>query len=221
MRTFLGRLWAHLRGRRYGEAMWVASGNRFWPLDPRVDDVRIADIVRGLANRCRYQGQIGIGTGFFTYTVAEHSVLVSYEVERICRALGWSESSVLEAAMIGLCHDASEAYIADVARPLKYSHEMRGYRKIEARLEVVIYKALGLRTPPATMSIVKDVDNRILVDEIRAFMNHDRTEEELIARWGEPLECEIQGLRPALAEALWINRYEEISFARARASISR
>lgn len=211
MMIWLARLWARLRGRRYGMSMWTASGRLFYPLDPRRDEVFIRDIARGLANRCRYQGQIGLDTGYMTYTVAEHSVLVSYYAEITALGLGWTPEGARTAAIVGLLHDASEAYIADVARPLKYSREMRPYLKIEARVERVIYAAIGLRATAEVHELVKSIDNRILVDEIRAFMHAtDSTEDELIARHGEPLECEIQGLRPALAEALWLHRYEEL-----------
>jgi hypothetical protein len=207
-----GRVWAHLRGRRYGIPMWTASGGIFYPLDARPDEVRIADIARALATCCRYQGQIGLGTGYDFYSVAEHSVLVSIHVEKIALQLGFTGAEARGFAKLALFHDGTEAYISDVGRPLKYSREMRPYRDIEARLERVIWQAIGEHPTPAALNLIKIVDNRILVDEIRAFMHHtDETEDQLIAKFGEPLECEIQGLPPALAEKLFLWRYEDLS----------
>ena len=209
--TTLARLWARIRGRRYGESMWTSTGGKFWPLDPRTTEVELKDIARGLANRCRYQGQIGHDTGYMTYTVAEHSVLVSQYAERIAIERGWPEWRVAEVAFVALLHDASEAYIADVARPLKYSREMRSYLKIEARVERVIYASFGLHPDAEVLALVKEIDKRILVDEIRAFMHADYTDEQMHARWGAPLECEIMGLPPGQAEALFWLRYAEVA----------
>ena len=47
-------------------------GNRFYPLEPRIDDVAIEDIAHGLAYQCRFNGQ----TSAF-YSVAQHSLIVA------------------------------------------------------------------------------------------------------------------------------------------------
>lgn len=211
MITALARYWAKMRGRRYGKHIWLASGGVFYPLDPHPDEVHIEDIARGLANQCRYNGQIGRGTGYTNYSVAEHSVLVSQYVEEIARERGMLESKVREVALLALLHDAAEAYISDVSRPLKFSREMRGYLKIEHRVEQAVWKHFGLDPTRQMLSLIHEVDDRVLVDEIRALMYPDDTEEDRIARWGEPLECEIQGLRPGLAEMLFMIRYEELT----------
>lgn len=57
---------------RRGDWMQTFSGIQFYPLDPRVEDVRIEDIARALAMQCRYNGHV---TRF--YSVAEHSVRVA------------------------------------------------------------------------------------------------------------------------------------------------
>ena len=56
---------------RRGEWIQTFSGGRFWPLDPRPEDVYIGDIAHALSMKCRYAGH----TTFF-YSVAEHSVHV-------------------------------------------------------------------------------------------------------------------------------------------------
>src|ERR1039457_118422 len=77
------------------------SGLRFWPLDPNPEKILIDDIAHALAHQCRFGGH---ASRF--YSVAEHSVHVS----RLCPP---------EDALWGLLHDASEAYLVDLPRPLK------------------------------------------------------------------------------------------------------
>jgi hypothetical protein len=48
--------------------MQLSSGGRFWPLDPRQEDIHIEDIANGLALDCRYAGQCKIDS---FYSVAE------------------------------------------------------------------------------------------------------------------------------------------------------
>lgn len=92
----------------------TASGTPFWPLNPRPEDVNLRDISHALGNLCRYCGHT---TEF--YSVAQHSVLVSHIVPE-------------ELALCGLLHDASEAYIADISRPIK--PHLSNYAEIEDRL---------------------------------------------------------------------------------------
>ncbi|MFH1495895.1 MAG: phosphohydrolase, partial [Pseudomonadota bacterium] len=76
-------------------------GNRFYPLEPRIDDVAIEDIAHGLAYQCRFNGQ----TSAF-YSVAQHSLIVASLVPE-------------ELRFAALLHDAAEAYLGDMVKPLK------------------------------------------------------------------------------------------------------
>lgn len=76
-------------------------GNRFYPLEPRIADVAIEDIAHGLAYQCRFNGQ----TSAF-YSVAQHSLIVASLVPD-------------ELKLAALLHDAAEAYIGDMVKPLK------------------------------------------------------------------------------------------------------
>ena len=134
---------------RRGDWMQTASGIAFWPIDPRPEDVRIYDIAHSLSNMCRYGGHC---TSF--YSVAQHSVLVS-------RALP------PELKMWGLLHDASEAYVVDVPRPLKPF--LTGYREAEDSVMAAIADAFDL-CPRTMPSEVKRIDNAILADEAAQIM---------------------------------------------------
>ena len=90
--------------------MVTYTGKEFYPLDPNPADIDIKDIAHALSNCCRFAGHI---KSF--YSVAQHSVIVS----ELCEP---------ENALAGLLHDASEAYLSDIARPVKYTEQMEGYR---------------------------------------------------------------------------------------------
>lgn len=131
---------------------WIQTytGKQFFPLEPRHEDIEIVDIAHALSNLCRYGGH----TNWF-YSVAQHCVLVS-------------ENLPFEYALHGLLHDASEAYLIDVPRPIKHSDGMKAYRECEANLERVIFERFGL--DPSMPEIVKVMDNRLLRTEQRDLM---------------------------------------------------
>lgn len=85
------------------ERIFVSTfmGHRFYPLEPCIDDVDIEDIAHGLAYQCRFNGQ----TSSF-YSVAQHSLLVASIVPPALR-------------LSALLHDAAEAYLGDIVKPLK------------------------------------------------------------------------------------------------------
>lgn len=214
----LRRWWAGRRGRRYGDFIWTASGKRFWPLDPRPEDICIEDIARGLATECRYSGQIGFDTGYTFYSVAEHCVIVSLAAERRARELcSTSRELPWRWALEGLLHDAPEAYIGDVSRPVKHSRAFRAYREAEALLEVAIEARFGLRPTEASAREIKTLDSRVLIDEMDAFMNlaEGDTLEQQIAKFGPPLGVAIAGMPPAHAEHVFLQRYNHIRNAQA------
>jgi uncharacterized protein len=131
------------------------SGTKFWPLDPRAEDVEIKDIAHSLSNLCRFNGHVRR-----FYSVAQHCVLVSQAVKP-------------QFALYGLLHDAAEAYIGDMTRPLKHDPQMRRYKECDIRLTHVIYSRFGLTDIEPTC--VKEADRLVLQDEVRdVALNEDR-----------------------------------------------
>lgn len=128
---------------RKGDWMQTSQGRQFWPLDPRADEIDIRDIAGALSKLCRYGGQC-----LRFYSVAEHCVHVAKHAP---------EGLELAALM----HDASEAYLSDVIRPIK-SH-LSNYLEIEAGLELVIAERFDLAWPMPPE--VKRLDTAILADE--------------------------------------------------------
>lgn len=128
---------------------WIQTftGVQFWPLDPRSEDVRIEDIAHALSNICRFGGH---SREF--YSVAQHSVLVSTYVPA-------------EHRLVALMHDAPEAYLGDMVRPMKHSRAMQGYRDAEDAVWAAVAETFGL---PATIpEPVHVADHRLLYTERR------------------------------------------------------
>jgi hypothetical protein len=125
--------------------MTTFSGRRVNPTAPQASDICLTDIAHGLSQLCRFTGH----TRQF-YSVAQHCVLASQFV---------AEEFALEEKL----HDASEAYINDLSRPLKHHPLMSAYVAIEENLEQVIRLRFGL---PATASPeVKRIDSMLVCDE--------------------------------------------------------
>lgn len=121
------------------------TGQRVDPLEMAPEEVSIEDIARALSRQCRYNGHVG---GFLS--VARHSVMVSEHLEPCGRT----------AALWGLLHDAAEAYLGDLVRPLKHGDFGHAYLEAEERVERVIAEAFDLPYPMP--DYVKDADNFVL-----------------------------------------------------------
>lgn len=131
---------------------WIQtySGQMFWPLDPRPEDITIGDIAHALSLKCRFSGHC-----VEYYSVAQHSVLGSYHVHK-------------DNALWFLLHDAAEAYLFDAARPIKASRPW--IREDEARLMNCVCLRFGL--PLVMPAEVKLVDTRMLLTEARDLMTN-------------------------------------------------
>jgi hypothetical protein len=135
-------------------------------LDPSEDEIFIEDIANSLAKQCRYNGNIQEH-----YSVAEHSVILSHMVE--------------EHQLEALMHDAAEAYISDIARPVQEAlgyDACEKYKAIEAGLLHAIGKKYGLRTP-IPISVLA-MDDRLMREEMTEM---DSEEFDTIEFWSADL----------------------------------
>lgn len=133
---------------RHGDFMQTYTGRKFWPLDPRPEEVFIEDIAHSLSLQCRYAGHC-----VRFYSVAEHSVLMAR----------WLLDNVdARTAFHGLLHDAPEAYVVDVPRPLKPF--LSNYKEAEAKVWSSIARRYGLAA--AMPEAVHKADARIIADEL-------------------------------------------------------
>ena len=150
---------------------WIttASNKRIFPLALKPEDIDIDDIAHALSNVCRWGGHIP-----HFYSVAQHSVLVSEISFLIFREQRQQTGPVILpriVALYGLLHDAAEAYLGDVCRPLKHdtgNATAAAYKAAEENaLSVILDKfELQIESMP---SVVALADNVLLKLEAKQF----------------------------------------------------
>lgn len=117
-------------GRR-GLYMHTYTGKKYFPCDPRPEEVCIEDIAHHLSLQNRFAGATTTAV-----SVAEHSLF--------CSQIEGTPEEQLDALM----HDAAEAYLQDMIRPIKYLPQiMPIYKRLEYLNETVIAEVFGLRYP--------------------------------------------------------------------------
>jgi uncharacterized protein len=163
------------------------TGTYFDLLRPEESAISIEQVAAALSKICRFTGHCRE-----FYSVAQHSVYVSLIVPA-------------EDAMAGLVHDAGEAFIGDVAKPLKML--LPDYQAIEKRVEAAVFKALGIDLP--LPKSVKHADLRLLVSEQRDLMPGHTATGQL---WYniEPIPWTIQPMIPRDAESAFLERYAQL-----------
>lgn len=170
---------------RVGNWMQTYTGVQFWPMDPRPEEIVIDDIAHALSNCCRYAGHCRE-----FYSVAEHSVLVSEVVPP-------------EHAFQALLHDATEAYLVDVPRPLK--RYLTNYHEIEDTLWKAIAKRFGI--PEELHPSIKEADNAVLLAEAEQIMGPKP------APWnieGKAADVKVRCNSPWLARNRFMLRFTEL-----------
>ncbi len=131
----------------------------FTPLEPKLEDIVIADIAHPLSLMTRANGHFPQ-----FYSVGQHSIQCAKEA----MARGYSKKLVLAC----LLHDASEAYLSDITRPVKKN--LPGYRAVERTLQDAIYqKFLGAVPDEAEMERIRDVDDTCLYYEFLHFAGEE------------------------------------------------
>lgn len=165
----------------------IFSGRKFYPCDPRPEEIDIIDIAHALSMLCRFTGH----TKNF-YSVAQHSAICSCIVPR-------------KDARWGLLHDAPEAYLADIARPIKPL--LTNYKQLETQLLRAVAERFDLPWPMPES--IHEADDVLVCTERRDLLRpgHD---------WGEwtrsinMLPDAICPIGPAEAEEMFIARYLEL-----------
>jgi hypothetical protein len=175
---------------RIGDWIQTASGSNMYPLDPRADEIEIVDIAHALSNMCRFNGHVRQ-----FYSVAEHCCHV-YDILpeplKLC----------------GLLHDASEAYLCDVPRPVKRSAGFAlPYAKAENALMRVIAHKWCFDWP--MLQPVVDADNALLMTEALQLMGP------LHPEWrveGEPVPLlYVPCWTPTTACSEFLKRYAQVT----------
>lgn len=188
-----------------GDWMQTFSGKHFYPLSPDPDAVDPFDIAHALGMLCRYGGHVRE-----FYSVAEHCV----HMARWAMAEGLGR----DVALWALLHDATEAYVGDMIRPLKRS--MPAYVELETGVMAAILERFGLAHERIVdgagrvvrvvgePTMVKHADTRILLTERQALMRENP------GTWGvdqlTPLPVPIGCWEPKLATDEYLTILSEL-----------
>ncbi len=174
---------------RVGVGIAMSNGEHFVLLEPDPRKIDPEVIAHSLANLCRFTGH----TMKF-YSVAQHCIMVSQVVPP-------------ELALQGLLHDASEAFIGDVSKPLKvvFDHLAPGVlTDIEEQIHEAIAERFGTDFPhdPA----IKVADNIALATEARDLVPASRYWKGM----PDPLPRPIQAMGPRAAKNAWLKCFREL-----------
>ena len=131
----------------------------FAPLEPKEKDISIEDIAHALSLMCRANGHFKE-----FYSVGQHCIYCCEEaIER-----GYSNT----VALACLLHDASEAYLADITRPVK--RNLQNYLEIEEVLQNAIYeKYIGRELTKEEQELISLVDDAMLYNEFIHYMKEE------------------------------------------------
>lgn len=172
---------------------WIqtASGGKFHILDPQQSEINILDIAHALAMQTRFTGH---GRKF--YSVAEHCVLGSHLVPE-------------KDALWFLLHDASEAFVSDISRPLKHFTGVGPtYLAVEQKIMEAIVKKFDLPLPePVT---IKQIDNAMLFAE-KEYLLPPMVWDTKWAENEEPAKIRICGWPPEIAKIEFLHRFYKLT----------
>jgi len=173
---------------------WIQTytGKQFFYDDIDSNDIDIRDVAHALSNIPRFAGHMKK-----FYSVAEHSV----NVARLCSTKGKKSD------MWGLLHDASEAYISDIPKPMKWAvPEIVTY---ELKIQIAVRKAFDITFDDDIEDIVDWADLLMLITE--RYKGFD-----FIIPWGyyediEPANMELKFLSPNEAEREFLKIYSMLT----------
>lgn len=132
------------------------TGKHFDPTNPEENLINLSDIGHALSLICRGNGHVK-----YFYSVAQHSIACCQEAQ----ARGYSDRVQLAC----LLHDASEAYLSDVTRPVKKL--LTAYLEVEENLQNMIWnKYLKSPLTKEEKQQVFEVDDDMLVYEFAQMM---------------------------------------------------
>lgn len=163
-----------------------------------IDNISIETVAHSLAHQCRYNGHCNR-----FYSVAEHSCHVA---DRAYELSGRVDHVALEA----LLHDASEAILCDLPRPMKWQEGAQWYLDWEREVQNTLMYTFCTKWRPSeeASKIVKQADLELLATEKAQIMS------EAPLDWGglpQPLDVQLPCYLPAAAKEQFLNYYKWFS----------
>lgn len=143
-----------------GNTIRLFSGGYLDLLDPDPETFTIRDIACGLSKICRFGGQIEQW-----YSVAEHSIWCAHQAA--------DDRHGFDVQLACLMHDAAEAFVGDVVKPLKML--LPEYAEIERGMEAAIARKFGIDFD-AHKEIIREIDHAMLIAERRKFFSVDHVQ---------------------------------------------
>ncbi len=167
------------------------TGKTIDPFNVKPSDICIEDIAHGLSLLCRYGGQCNR-----FYSVAEHCIIMA------------TYRGFRKHPLALLLHDAAEAYIGDIIRPIK--RELPQFKQFENNFMFAVAVKFGLE--PSIFTTVKKPDNIMLATEAHWIMSdkffNGRTD---VARDMVDTAIPFTFFTPELAEKKFLQIYKELT----------
>ena len=180
--------------------------------DPDITQIDIIDIAHSLSNQCRYNGHCD-----HFYSVARHCCLCASIMAVDPRSMyrmrwsrkrkqyeissdqdKWSPDMHRQIVFHALMHDAAEAYVGDMPRPIK--RKFPEFKKIEASLMDMVISRMGmvpLETFPGVAELIHQIDMRMCVTERDAMLSEPPIDWNLDY---EPYEALIENIRSVVED---------------------
>lgn len=171
-----------------GNTIKVAAGHYVDLVNPDPASIEIRSIAAALSKICRFGGHCPE-----FYSVAEHSVHAT--------SMAVAEGFERDALLAVFLHDAAEAYIGDMVKPLKVT--MTQYHAAEAKMEAAIEEAFGIDLD-RWKDVIKRFDRTMLKVEKVAMWPEDKE------RWSGFGEVEDRQFKLSF----WAPREAEWNFLR-------
>jgi len=169
------------------ENPWIltSSYKKIYLRDPDPNLFDIKDIAHSLSRINRFNGHLHCSS----YSVAEHSIRVA----SVCSP---------DLKFNALLHDASEAYLGDVSKPLKGL--LSDYKELEHNFCLLLAEHFGLLMPLPEEIIF--YDNVLMATEIRDLMRYNPKEMGVVV---EPLKTKITNpMSPKEAKDAFLLTYQ-------------
>jgi hypothetical protein len=182
-----------------GAWMETYSGKRVPLQSPEPEDIDLQDIASALSTLNRFTGHT-----LFPYSVAQHCVLMTKWARKHLELSDRSLKTVL-------LHDAAEAYLGDVASPLK--HILPTYKALEQNFERVIKEAFSLKGGRHIADVTRTLDLRMLATERAQLMPNTGGHEWNMPDWAVPFDgMAIEPWSSKFARAEFIDLYNDLPY---------